>query len=471
MPLFELEDGPHRKFYRIERAGNRLELHWGRIGTAGQKKTLELATELEARREYEEQIFRRRERGYRVVVDEAAPHDSDEAHQRALAATGALTQYPRFVFRHAKKKRVTWIEVRGATVVTASGAPLVLTERACASPQAALRLRDQLVTGLVGKGYVLDDFGAAEPPVAKRRASPVGELLEHAGLEAALAESPDDPDAWLVYEDWLLANRDPRAAIIEHEHAHAHADAAQARGAIKKLLLGKRASALDRAMTRPTWRAGFVRTCGFEATGPRGAQLLAEFLTTPAAKFLTELDLVVDEFATVAQLEPARLVRALSVHSIASGQPTFDAKLLAPFRHLGDLRVHQLGHFAAHDCLAQLRALLVTYSTTADLAELAAAPLQRLSILVIHAYEIHHTAGSLASAMADLVDLTVITRPHDADHALGVVLESGLVARLERLKLYIHEPSRPLTAAERASFRGGALATLAHVELPLALLE
>lgn len=91
MPLFELDEGPHRKFYRIERVGRRIELHWGRIGTLGQRKTLELATEAETDREYDAEVSRRKERGYSQVHDEEQPRNADEARQRDLERkTGAV---------------------------------------------------------------------------------------------------------------------------------------------------------------------------------------------------------------------------------------------------------------------------------------------------------------------------------------------------------------------------------------------
>ena len=277
VPLFELEEGPYHKFYRIDRVGTRLELHWGRIGTAGQKKTLELASESEAVHQLEQEIFRRRERGYRQVVDESAPHDHEEARQRALAATGVLTKYPRFVFR--KRDHVTWVEVRDETLVTATGDNGTVptpVERACSSEHSALRERDRVMAELIGAGYALDEFGAAETPAAKRRAPKLGELRSHPELEAQLAAAPDDPSTWLVFEDWLLDQRDPRASLIEHERAGDVTSAAQARGALKKLLFGPRAATFEHAISSATWRAGFVRACSFDATGTRGGHRLAE---------------------------------------------------------------------------------------------------------------------------------------------------------------------------------------------------
>src|SRR6185436_20611602 len=40
MPLYELEEGTSRKFYRIELHGNRVHLNWGRIGSEGEHQVL-----------------------------------------------------------------------------------------------------------------------------------------------------------------------------------------------------------------------------------------------------------------------------------------------------------------------------------------------------------------------------------------------------------------------------------------------
>ncbi len=470
MPLFELEEGPHHKFYRIERVGTRLELHWGRIGTAGQKKTLELASEAEAKRELEQEIFRRRERGYRQVVDESAPHDHEEARQRALAATGTLTKYPRFVFR--KRELVTWLEVRDAMLVTASGrvgSVPTPSERACGSEQAALRERDRMMAELIGAGYALDEFGAAETPAAKKRAPKLGALRSHPELEAQLAASPDDASTWLVFEDWLLDQRDPRAALIEHERAGDVTSAAQARGVLKKLLFGSRAATFENAISSATWRAGFVRACSFDATGTRGGHRIAEFLATPAAQFLTELDVQLADFAGLADLSGARLLRTLRAFPEYQGLHIVNAALLEPLEHLVSLRLETFSHLEPAPCLARLRALSLSYSRDTELAELAGAPLHRVITLTLHTGEgvLRATnADELAAALPALRELDIVVAKPGVERTLETAIASGLVPQLRRFSLQTYTPTRTLTAEERAGFRGGVFEHLEHVELP-----
>jgi uncharacterized protein (TIGR02996 family) len=469
VPLFELEEGPHHKFYRIERVGTRLELHWGRIGTAGQRKTLELGNEREAEREYDLEIARRRERGYRLVVDESQPHDAAEAEQHALAATGALTKYPRFVFR--KPGEVTWLEVRGPILVTASGksgTPPPPVERDCGSERAALRERDRMMAVLVGRGYELDEFGAAEAPAAKKRAPKPGELRSHPELESQLAASPDDAATWLVYEDWLLDQQDPRAGLIGHERSGDATSAAQARGAIKKLLLGPRAATFENQISGATWRSGFVRSCRFDATGTRGGKRLVAFLETVAARYLTELDVQLADFERLADVQRARLLRSLRVSSEQAGDVR--AALLEPLDKLVELSLDALAHLEPAPCLSRLRALSLRYSGDVDLAELAAAPLgsvTELRLATSRGGAFRRASADVGAALPLLRDLACVAEYERAEAALEAVL--ALVPRLRRLAILDYRPARLLSPDERAKFRGGMFAHLERVELPTAI--
>jgi uncharacterized protein (TIGR02996 family) len=476
LPLFELEEGPHHKFYRVERIGKRLELHWGRIGTAGQKKTLELASEHEARREYELEIARRRERGYRQVVDESAPRDGDEARQNKLAATGALTKYPRFVFR--KGELITWLEVRGAVLVTASGGGTTMptpVERACESAQAAVRERDRMMAELVGKGYALDEFGAAEVPVARRRAPKLAALNHHAELEAQLAATPDDPNAWLVFEDWLLDARDPRAAIIEHERSGDVTSAAQARGKINRLLFGGRGATYDAIVSRADWRAGFIRTCVVDATGSRGRHRLAELLVAPAAQFLTELELDVDDFAVLRDLAPAKLITRLRVRHeriAVDDRTACDASLLEPLGRLSELELRRISALKSHPCLARVRRLLLEYVRDTELDTLAEHELTKLETLRIDfiddaASQLTRPLDAAMPALREL-ELAVTGRGFAL---VEQVIASKLAPQLARLVIDDRSESLVLTAADRERVFGGVFTGVAYVSLPKALVQ
>jgi predicted DNA-binding WGR domain protein len=476
VPLFELEEGPHHKFYRVERIGKRLELHWGRIGTAGQKKTLELGSEHEARREYELEIARRRERGYRQVVDEAAPRDSDEARQHKLAATGALTKYPRFVFR--KRELITWVEVRGNVLVTASGLTdeaLTPSEQPFDSEQAALRERDRLMAELVGKGYALDEFGAAEAPAAKRRAPKLGELMHHPEIEAQLEAAPDDPNAWLVFEDWLLDARDPRATIIEHERSGDVTAAAQARGTLKKLLFGGRGATFDAIVSRASWRAGFIRSCVIDATGSRGGHRLAELVAAPATKFLTELELDVSDFAVLGEPAPAKLITRLRVrHERISidEQTACDASVLEPLGRLSELELRRVSSLKSHPCLSRVRRLLVEYAHDTELDTLAEHELTKLESLRIDL--INDAASQLTTPLAPV--MPALRELHIVGWGRGFalveqVIASKLAPQLSRLVVHDGGELVELDAADRERVFAGAFAGIAYVQLPKMLVQ
>jgi uncharacterized protein (TIGR02996 family) len=291
VPLFEMEEGTSRKFYRIERVGTRVELHWGRIGTDGKRDVIEHATEREAEAEYDRQIAKRRERGYRQVFDETVPHDAEAARVEKMAAAAPLSDSPRFVFVNEKKKRFVWLEARGAVLVSAEGAvgeetATPPTEKAFDSPQAAIRARDRRTAELMGKGFELAEFATAPEPKPRKK---VGALLENAALENQLRDDPTDEAAWTVFEDWLIESGDPRGEIVEHERARQPGDAAEARGRIAKLLFDSRPTAVPHAMSQVEWRAGFVRECWFTIPAREGPDIFKAFVGAPATRLLSSL--------------------------------------------------------------------------------------------------------------------------------------------------------------------------------------
>lgn len=321
MPLYEIEEGTSRKFYRIEREGTRVHLHWGRIDTAGEKQTLELASETEASAEYDRQIWKRRERGYRLVLDENIPHDAEAKKKERLARTAPLTKSPRFYFVNKKAKSFVWVEARESDLCIAEGAlgkeatAPVKTET-CASPAAAVRKRDAEVAKLLGKGFALADFGAAEakPKKAKKKA-----LLHNEELEALVREADEGDDApWTVLEDWLLEHEDPRAEILQLEKsANQRGDAAQARGRLLPLLLGS--TALERQ--RCEWRAGFALDCDLVMPARGADALLEAFAKAPAMRLLRTLTVrgdVVDVPAVLAAIAGAPFARGLRTLSITA---------------------------------------------------------------------------------------------------------------------------------------------------------
>jgi uncharacterized protein (TIGR02996 family) len=87
-------------------------------------------------------------------------------------------------------------------------------------------------------------------------------------FEAAIAASPDDEAAYLVYADWLQQRGDPRGELIVLQH-RGQDDAA--RGLLQRHAehfyggLSARPSLLD-----VTWHLGFFRACRFSLDDDRG---------------------------------------------------------------------------------------------------------------------------------------------------------------------------------------------------------
>ncbi len=271
MALFELDAGVHRKFYRIERDGRRVELHWGRIGTAGQRKTIELDDEAAAEAEYQAQIERRRERGYVAVADETAAHGPE----------------PEKVPRRGKK-----------------------------------------------------------------------ELGTNGALEALVVADPDDEAAWQVLEDWLLAEGDPRAPVVEAARARDPGEAAMARGRIDKLLWGPRSATILKALDSVRWRAGYLLECGFTPPERNPREVAAAWAAAPATRLLSQLRLSGDDDAMVDLIGAAHFAPALRFLQLAMQARAICAEPLAS--------------------LVNLRRLVVVVQVEGELSALAAAPPPRL---------------------------------------------------------------------------------------------
>lgn len=177
VPLYEIDEGTVRKYYRIELEGKRVRLGWGRIGGEGKEKVIEHRDAEAARREYERQILKRREHGYRLVVDEDVPHDRQAAREaeraEKLSAIAPLSTSPRFYFVHRKTRRFAWVEARNCDLLAGEGpvggeAQAAPRTEICASPAAAARKRDAAVASLMAQGFTLESFAAAEEQKRRR---------------------------------------------------------------------------------------------------------------------------------------------------------------------------------------------------------------------------------------------------------------------------------------------------------------
>ena len=61
---FTLEDGSSSKFWNITLTNDSFEVHFGRIGTDGQRRTKSFSDSVEAEKEYEKVIRQKTKKGY-----------------------------------------------------------------------------------------------------------------------------------------------------------------------------------------------------------------------------------------------------------------------------------------------------------------------------------------------------------------------------------------------------------------------
>jgi uncharacterized protein (TIGR02996 family) len=159
----------------------------------------------------------------------------------------------------------------------------------------------KLVCEKVKKGYQLVS-GAPVGAVPAGRSNPE--------LEAAIRANPDDPQAYLVYADWLQSQNDPRGELIVLQHTKATnpgriaAAAAQEQKLLEKHpkeLLGPVGKDPER-FTELEWRFGYFRKVKIALDydvyqeGYRLERLLKALLEHPSSSFLEELVLGAESF-------------------------------------------------------------------------------------------------------------------------------------------------------------------------------
>jgi len=114
-------------------------------------------------------------------------------------------------------------------------------------------------------------------------------------LEREILAAPDDPQAYLVYADWLQTQGDPRGELIVRQHEGREADSFLDEHRAE--FLGRFASETPETFVLE-WRRGYIKkaTIGWEMFGGEdaddtsGAQLAA-FLALESARFIEELAL------------------------------------------------------------------------------------------------------------------------------------------------------------------------------------
>lgn len=235
-----------------------------------------------------------------------------------------------------------WTIVRSVSVVTVTQGKLGNKGRTStlhhATPAEAIARHDALVIEKQREGYRVAEAEATRAPAdAGVAPEPAAADDAHgAALEAAIADDPDDAEAYAVYGDWLQRRGDPRGELIALQLAAA---AEAPRGPAKPtkpakspttLAVGKHLAKhaprllgdlarLVRDLRDPAapplfWGNGFIRRVELASElGRPLAGAVAEILAHPSGRFIVELAL-----RATAPTDAAEVVPKLAQLSLAS---------------------------------------------------------------------------------------------------------------------------------------------------------
>ena len=245
------------------------------------------------------------------------------------------------------------------------------------------------------------------------------QLLANPELERAIAEDPYDEQRWIVLEDWLLENDDPRGILVRLEKAGRSAGAIRVRRRLLSQLLGKEAPELAQFFFREDWRAGYLRECHFAGNNIARFEM---WCRAPATALLRALTLTVSPTDLRRVLEACGgSVFAGTLHDLtisnAQSVPRFGADLLAPFS-----RLHRLALRGAY---------LDPPAEVPRIEQLVIAPTR---------YDMAHVDPMLASArfprVTELVlDLVYFANPEIPRTTLVAMLDGKVAPALERFEI------------------------------------
>jgi uncharacterized protein (TIGR02996 family) len=305
MPRYEFQEGTSSKFWEINLLGKSFTTKFGKIGSNGQTKIKDCASEAAAKAEVDKLIAEKTKKGYRPAG--GAPKSA----AKPKAAAKSAGQY--FEFKDGSSSKFWEITLDGkshAVRFGKIGADGQTSTKSFKSPGEARADHDKLVAEKTKKGYKL-----------VRGEAPAGPVSLHARnekLEAAIAADPDNADAYLVYADWLQSQNDPRGELIVLQHANKGAAAKKLLEQNKEHFFGKLASAQDlleaekyaSKLGRPTtWRWGYLEALRINNKHDRDAEFgdgevesidvdeaLGWMLDHSSCRFLRELTVGINTF-------------------------------------------------------------------------------------------------------------------------------------------------------------------------------
>ena len=306
-------------------------------------------------------------------------------------------------------------------------------------------------------------------------------LASHPELERAIAEAPHDQGAWLVYEDWLMAQGDPRSRLVELERIGDRRLIDAERERVAPILLGPQHERLARLLEGAFWRGGFVTALHLYVRSPERDALLASLLASPAARLLSELTLGdVESPSIIPTIAAATHVRDLVVRISnpirRDAVPVVaDLSQLAALEQLDSLTLDGIDALAGGH--RRLRVLRVETRRPISLDALAA-DLPALESLELGCSELAHD-GRPITTWPSLQDLG-IQAEHCASDPVDLFIQTGLAAQLRRLRISdgvdrdlpalpgmwpIRRDAMELDDETKQTCRGGALAGITNVYL------
>jgi uncharacterized protein (TIGR02996 family) len=200
MRRFELAGTPGR-FWEITITGIQVQLRWGPIDTPGQALARPFDSETAAARYAAEQIAAQRTRGYVEV----------EVPVRGPEPEVTVMRDQRFEWSARRERRYRVLAQHGRTVFWHGGR---ISEQGEDEPDHEQVFRRSYQTVAEASAAYTEvvatlEYDGAKPVVTRPPAS----IHKNLELEAQCLASPDSPDPWAVYADWLIAQGDPRGEL------------------------------------------------------------------------------------------------------------------------------------------------------------------------------------------------------------------------------------------------------------------
>ena len=261
-------------------------------------------------------------------------------------------------------------------------------------------------------------------------------------LERAIAEDPFDEERWIVLEDWLLEQNDPRAILVRLEKAGRTAGALRVRRRLHYQLFGNDHAAIAPLVFAGNWRAGYIREFHFAS---HIVEPLLALSFAPATRLCRALTLSVPRTHVTAALGHMQVGLAHVLSELTISNPHVEAPLLtpaslAPFPRLGRLALRG-AYFDAPGEVPRISSLLLA-PTRSDHVRLPAL-LEAMTFPDVR---------ELVLDLANLGSLDGISAVTPA--SLAPVLERKFAARLERFEIRnAPEPLSPATLEALAASR------------------